>query len=61
MSDRQLILDTLNRLPHELTLEEAIEELSILAAIRKAERELDAGQGIPHEDVTRRIAEWSSR
>lgn len=33
MSDRQLILDTLNRLPHEVTLEEAIEELSIVAAI----------------------------
>ena len=61
MSDRQLILDTLNRLPHEVTLEEAIEELSILAAIRKAEQQLDEGQGIPHEEVTRRIAEWNSK
>lgn len=61
MSDRQLILDTLNRLPHEVTLEEAIEELSILASIRKAEQQLDEGQGISHEEVTRRIAEWNSR
>ncbi|HKB03722.1 MAG TPA: hypothetical protein VKD90_15975 [Gemmataceae bacterium] len=37
------------------TLEEVREELAIWTAIRRAERELDAGQGIPHEDVERRI------
>ena len=42
------------------TLEEAREELAIRTAIRRAERELDAGQGIPHEEVERRIAERRS-
>ena len=61
MSDRNLITETLNRLPYDLTLEEAIEELSILAAVRKAEQEIEEGKGIPHDEAKRRIAEWRSK
>ena len=40
------------------TAEQAREELAIRTAIRRAERELDAGLGIPHEEVKRKIADW---
>jgi predicted transcriptional regulator len=51
---KQRILEALNDLPENATVEEAIERLYFLAKVEKGFAQLDAGQGLDHEEVKRR-------
>ena len=55
MTEKQRALDAVQRLPEDATVEDAIERLCFIAKVQKGIRELDAGQGISHEDAKRRI------
>jgi predicted transcriptional regulator len=52
---RERILEALQDLPDDATLDDAIERLIFLAKIDAGLAELDGGQGIPHEEVKRRL------
>lgn len=52
---RERILDALRDLPQDATFEDAIERLVFLAKIDIGLAELDAGKGIPHEEIKRRL------
>jgi predicted transcriptional regulator len=52
---REQILDALRDLPENATFDDAIERLVFLAKIDAGLAELDAGQGIPHGEVRRRL------
>lgn len=57
----QIALNALDRLPASATLEQMSEELALLAAIRRAEAAADAGRVVPHDEVERRSASWTSK
>ncbi len=52
---KQRILDALGDLPDDVTVEEAIERLCFLAKIERGLAQLDAGQGLDHDEVKRRL------
>lgn len=52
---RDQIKHAIDELPPDATFEDAIERLILLAKIDAGLAELDAGQGVPHEDVKRRL------
>ena len=52
---RERILEALQDLPDDATFDDAIERLVFLAKIDAGLAELDAGKGIPHEEVKRRL------
>jgi predicted transcriptional regulator len=52
---RDQIKHALEELPPDATFEDAIERLVFLAKIDAGLAELDAGQGVPHNDVKRRL------
>lgn len=52
---RERILQALENLPQNATFDDAIERLVFLARIDAGISELDAGLGIPHDEVTRRL------
>jgi len=54
-SPRGRILEALRDLPADASIDDAIERLVFLARIEEGLAELDAGQGISHEDVKRRF------
>ena len=54
-SPKERILEALRDLPSDATIDDAIERLVFLARIEEGLAELDAGQGIPHEEVKRRF------
>ena len=56
-SQKQIALNALDRLPASATLEQMSEELALLAAIRRA----DAGRVVPHDEVERKSASWTSK
>jgi predicted transcriptional regulator len=52
---KQKVLEAIEKLPADATLDDAIERLVILAKIERGLAELDAGQGIDHGEVKRRL------
>jgi predicted transcriptional regulator len=52
---KQRVLEAIERLPADASVEDAIERLVFLAKIERGLAELDAGRGIPHEEVERRL------
>jgi len=48
-------LEALQDLPTDATFDDAIERLVFLAKIEEGLAELDAGKGIPHNEVRRRL------
>ena len=61
MSDKQLIIDAIQRMSDSVTLDEISEVIAILAAIRRGEAAADAGQVITHDEVKRRSAVWTTK
>jgi predicted transcriptional regulator len=58
MSDKEAVIQAIRELPDGATLEEIIERIALLAAIRRGEAAADAGRVVPHEEVKKRIASW---
>jgi hypothetical protein len=54
-SARRKVLEVIDKLPADATLEDAIERLVLLAKTERGLTELDAGQGIDHAEVKRRL------
>lgn len=54
-TSRDRILEALQGLPPDATVDDAIERLVFLARIDAGLAELDAGKGIDHEEVKRRF------
>ena len=52
---KQRVLEAIEGLPADATLEDAIERLVLLAKIERGLAELDAGQGIDHSEAKRRL------
>ena len=61
MSDKELVIDALRRLPEDVTLDKISEEISILAAIRRGEAAAAAGRVVPHAEVKQRTQAWTSK
>ena len=52
---RDRILQALEELPPDATFDDAIERIVFLAKIEQGLAELDAGKGIPHDEVKKRL------
>ena len=54
-SAKQKVLEVIEKLPPDATLEDAIERLVLLAKTERGLAELDAGQGVDHAEAKRRL------
>ncbi len=61
MSDKQLVVELLKRLPEDAKLQDIGKEIEFLAAIREGEEQADRGEVVPHEQVKREFASWISK
>lgn len=52
---KQKVLEAIEKLPADATLEDAIERLVLLAKIERGLAELDAGKGVAHSEVKQRL------
>ena len=58
MSTKEAVLALIQRLPDDVTVPDILEELQARVAIDEGLSELDAGNGIDHEEVKRRLSRW---
>jgi hypothetical protein len=61
VSDKQLALDSIERLPEDANLDAIAERVEFLAAIRKGLGQIERGETVPHEEVKRQLATWLSK
>ena len=54
-TSKERILEALRSLPADATVDDAIERLVFMAKVEEGLAQLDAGQGVPHEEVKRRF------
>ncbi len=52
---RDGIIDALREMPADATIDDAIERLVFLARVEAGLEQLDAGEGVPHDDAKRRL------
>jgi predicted transcriptional regulator len=60
MTDKQAVLDALQRLPESATLDEIAEELRIMAAIRRGREDVAAGRVKTQEQTEKLMESWAS-
>ena len=61
MSDKQLVLEAIERLPDDVSLDVIAERVEFLAAIRKGLDQVERGETVPHDEVKRQLASWLSK
>ena len=58
---KQRVIRMIQALPDEVTLDEIMAELYFRLQVDAGLKELDEGQGIPHDEVTKRMSRWLSK
>jgi predicted transcriptional regulator len=58
MTEKEIVLATIQALPDDCSLEEIAERVEFMAAVQKGLDQLDKGEGIPHEELKRQLASW---
>ena len=58
MTEKEKVLQALENMPDDGSIEDAMERLLFLAKIEKGILQADAGQTISHEQVKERMEKW---
>ena len=58
MTTKENLLQAVQTLPDDASIEDAMERLFLLAKIERGIQQADAGELIPHEKVKERMAKW---
>jgi hypothetical protein len=58
MSDKELVLETIARLPEESSLDQIRDRLNFLAGVRQAQSSLRQGRGVPVAKVKEQLSSW---
>ncbi|MEX2141025.1 MAG: hypothetical protein WD894_17300 [Pirellulales bacterium] len=61
MSNKELVLEAVRGMPDEATIDQISEEIAILAAIRRGQEAVRAGDVVTHEEVKQRLSKWISK
>ena len=60
MTDKEAVLDALQRLPENASLEEITEELRIMAAVRSGRADVAAGRTKTQQEVRDLLHSWAT-
>lgn len=58
MITKDQMIEAIQSLPEDATVEDAMDRLYILAKMDRGLAQIHAGQGIPHEEARQRLLEW---
>lgn len=61
MCTKDAVLDMIRKLPEEATVDDIMYQLYVRQKVEEGLRELDAGEGIPHDEVKKEVAQWLTK
>jgi len=60
VSNREIVIGLLSRLPENASLEEIAREIELLAGIRAGREQVSRGEGVPAEDARKLVDAWAA-
>lgn len=60
MTTKQAVIEIIQRLPDDATLADIMAELYFWQKVDAGLRQLDAGEGVEHDEAKRRLSKWLS-
>jgi hypothetical protein len=61
MSDRELILDAVKSMPDTASFREIVDELLLVAEVRKRLEQNPTGNGVPADELLQQVSSWITR
>ncbi len=61
MSNREIAIDLIKKLPEDATLHEIAREIEFVAGVREGFEQIERGEGVPAEKVREMIPSWIAR
>jgi hypothetical protein len=61
MSDREMVIELVTRLPENTPLEQIAREIELLAGIKVAREQARKGEGVSADDARKLVDTWASR
>ncbi len=58
MIEKEIVLETIRKLPENCSIDEIADRIEFLAAVQKGLDQLGRGEGIPHEEIKKQLASW---
>jgi hypothetical protein len=58
MSTKDAVIEMIRRLPDDVTVWDIMEELYFRSKVDEGLRQLDAGQGVSHDEVKKQVGQW---
>ena len=59
MTEKQFVIDVINRLPETSTISDIQEEVEVLAALQQGEEDIAKGRVYSHEEVKALFTSWN--
>ena len=61
MSNRQIVIDLVQKLPDDTSLHEIAREVEFVAGVREGFEQLERGEGVSAEEVRKLIPSWIAK
>jgi hypothetical protein len=61
MSNKDLVIESVRRLPEDVSLQQIVEEIEILARLREAEKASSEGRVHPQARVRELVRQWTTK
>lgn len=61
MSNKEVVIELVKRLPPDVSLRDIAEEIEFMAAIQEGFDQIEQGKGIPIEEVEKMMAAWTTK
>jgi hypothetical protein len=58
MSDKQLILEAIQQMPEQASMDEILNELRLVATVRERLEKNPQGRGVPAEELLSQVQSW---
>jgi predicted transcriptional regulator len=58
MSTKEAVLEMIQRMPDDTTIPDIMAELYFRQKVDEGLRQLDAGEGLPHDEAKKRLSRW---
>ena len=58
MTTKEAVIEMIRRLPDDVTVPDIMAELYVRQKIEEGLRQLDAGEGVSHEEAKQRLSRW---
>lgn len=61
MSNKEIVIDLVHRLPEQATLLEIAREIEFVAGVQEGFAQLDRGEGVPLAEVEKQLPAWITK